>query len=55
MKYTLGKNPNSRNGFKKGHKVNLGKKRSKESREKLMRGGLLIHNYYLTIKWQIQI
>ena len=32
MSYTRGKNPNSRNGFKKGHTINVGSKRSQESR-----------------------
>lgn len=35
MNYARGKNPNSRNGFKKGHKIWLGKKLSEEHKLKL--------------------
>ena len=35
MKYAHGKNPNSRNGFEKGHKTNLGFKHSEEAKTKI--------------------
>jgi len=35
MKYAQGKNPNSRNGFKKGHKLGLGYQHTKEARLKI--------------------
>lgn len=35
MDYTTGKNPNSRNGFKKESRVNVGRKRSKKTKLKM--------------------